>query len=102
MPTRRKSPCRECRTPTQTRSGICIDCDPPNKQKRHCVVHRSATYEGVIHAVYEKWTDGGTIARCGAKFVCSQFDDVPACRLSCHACKLKARGYGKSAIDVAD
>lgn len=99
MPTNRKRPCRECRTPTQTRSGVCIDCDPPTKQQRQYVVHRAVTHGGVVHAVYEKWHDGGTIARCGARFVCGRFDDVPARMLSCLACKRLARGFGKLASD---
>lgn len=95
MPSNRKSPCRECRTPTRTRSGICHGCDPPSKQKKLPIVHRAASHGGVVHAVYERWADGGTIARCGAKFVCGKVDDVPIRMISCVACKLKARRFGK-------
>lgn len=94
MPTNRKAPCRECSTPTQTKSGVCIDCDPPTLRKVQ-TVHRAASHGGVVHAVYERWHDGGTIARCGARFVCGRVDDVPAKMLSCQACKRAARGFGK-------
>jgi hypothetical protein len=97
MPTNRKRPCRECRTPTQTDSGICVGCDPPLGRKQ--IVHRAATHGGLVHAVYERWHDGGTIARCGARFVCGRVDDVPIKMVSCAACKMKARGMGKLASD---
>lgn len=99
MPTNRKRPCRECCTPTQTRSGVCIDCDPPTNQQRQYVVHRSTNQNGVVHAVYELFKDGSMRAYCRAGFICGKVDDVPARMLSCLACKRAARGFGKLASD---
>lgn len=99
MRSKRKAPCRDgCGAMTQTMSGICPDCDPPMVSKA-VIVHRAATHGGVVHAVYERWPDGGTMARCGAAFVCGKVDDVPAKMISCPACKRLARRFGKLATD---
>lgn len=95
MPANKSVLCRGgCGCMTQTNSGICHDCDE-QVQRKVTLVFRAAEHGGVVHAVYERWHDGGTIARCGARFVCGKVDDVPAKMLSCQACKVKARGFGK-------
>lgn len=63
-------------------------------QRKVNVVHRAAFHGGLVHAVYERWEDGGVRARCGVGFVCESLRKVPINGIGCRACKIASRGHG--------